>query len=71
MDFFFVPVAILNFKISFETVETVSPFRGMILEKNKIVKDGQYWLNIRTNGDYFWKSEMVRYNIKSDWGEIY
>jgi hypothetical protein len=61
----------LNFKISFETVETVSPFRGMILEKNKIVKDGQYWLNIRTNGDYFWKSEMVRYNIKSDWGEIY
>lgn len=48
--------------VSFEAIDTFINFRDWVMQKNKIVKDGKYWQNIRMNGGECWKSETVRYD---------
>lgn len=47
--------------VSYEYAELTVKLSETVLQKNKIVKNGKYWQNIRMNNGECWKSEMVKY----------
>lgn len=51
----------IRYSASYKFAELTVRLRDAVLQKNKIVKDGKYWQNIRMNNGECWKSEMVKY----------